>query len=307
MVPLKITAELREQILAQFREKLENVKDGETVIKIEQKLSVKTDSRPKVYFTEKAFMKTLKLLMDYSTEIAWHGIVEREDDMTFRITDVLVYPQVVSGATVKTDDKEYADWLDDQPDEIFEKIRFQAHSHVRMGVSPSATDLGSQDDIVKQLTGEDYYIFAIFNKDLLVNMWIYDMKNNAKYDTDDIDIFLCNPEICQELADMEAVCKTVVTDSAKAWKAASTAKKDEKPKAPKAKKEKKDDKKKRAEVSCYKTNGEKVSFYKTDDEDEDDDTWSAYADGYYTQKTPGNNVPSYLYGNYSGSYYNYDY
>lgn len=302
MVPLKITAELREQLMAQFQKQLEALKDGETVIKIEQKLSVKAENRPKVIFTERAFMKTLKLLMDYSTEIAWHGIVERSDDLTFYITDVLVYPQVVSGATVKTDDKEYADWLEEQPDEVFNKIRFQGHSHVRMGVSPSNTDLESQDAVVKQLTGEDYYIFAILNKDLKVNMWIYDMKNNAKYDTDDIDIFMCDPEVCAELAEMETECKEIVKDSVKTWKAAAPAKTEEKPKAPKAKKEKKESKKNKEVKS-----GPSHLYQITGEDADDEDSWSVYADGYYSQKNPGNNVPSYLYGNYTGSYYNYDY
>ena len=292
MVPLKITAEMREELIKQFAEKLNAIKDGESTIKVEQKLAVKPEVRPVVIFSDRAFIKIVTLLMSFATEVAWHGTVDRQDEYTFVVEDIMVYPQQVTGATVTTDEVEYSNWLSNQPDEIFEKIRFQAHSHVRMGVNPSSVDLNQQESIVKQLESEDYYIFAIFNKDLKVNVWIYDMLKNAKYDPEDIDLVFGSEEITQELDQLDEQCKLV--SDRKSWKAPATEKKpEEKAKQPKAKKPAK-----------KKEEPRKPALRPLDDDDDDDDdlgTWSRYADGFYERNQP---QPPYY---YSGTHYGYDY
>lgn len=291
MVPLKITAEIREELIKQFAEKIDALKDGESTIKVEQKLAVKPEVRPMVIFSDKAYVKMLYLIMNYATEVAWHGIVNRTNDDTFIIEDVIIYPQHVTGATVTTDDVEYSNWLSNQPDEIFEKIRFQAHSHVRMGVNPSSVDLNQQESIVRQLEEQDFYIFAILNKDMKINMWIYDMVKNAKYDSQDIDIHFGSVEISNEVNELGTECKRLVTDKpTTTWKAASTNKKEEKAKQPKAKK-----------PANKKEEPRKLVLRPLDDDDDDDDlgTWSRYADGFYERNQPS-------YGAYSGNY-GYDY
>ena len=128
----------------------------------------------------------MKALVNTSAkEIAWHGTVSKENN-TYTIHNILVYPQLVTAATVESDDDTYAQWLDNLDDRTFNSIRMQGHSHVNMAVSPSGTD----DDFYELLTQHinDYYIFIILNK--AGKMWIniYDMEQQLIFDTSDIDI-----------------------------------------------------------------------------------------------------------------------
>jgi hypothetical protein len=127
------------------------------------------------------------LVKGSSDEIAWHGVVEKNQSY-YLIKEILVYPQTVTGATVVTDQNKYSMWLMEQPDEIFNNLRFQGHSHVNMGVSPSGVDQAWYDSILKQLTNQDYYIFLILNKRGDVTISLYDMPSNTIYDTDDINL-----------------------------------------------------------------------------------------------------------------------
>lgn len=116
-----------------------------------------------IYFTAKAFSKMTILIMSYSTEVAWHGVIARDKDK-FTVEDILVYPQKVSAAFVDTDEEQYAQWLISQPE--FSKIRMQCHSHVNMGARPSGTDSEFYADIATQIRDGDYYLFMIWNKRL---------------------------------------------------------------------------------------------------------------------------------------------
>ena len=144
------------------------------------------DKKPVVIFTEDAHNKMKALVQNCSKEIAWHGLVKREDKNVFKVYDILVYPQEITGATVGADEELYPLWLDDLPDEQFNAIRLQGHSHVNMGVSPSIVDDTFYETQVKQV--KDYYIFIIFNKreDYWIN--IYDIASNVVYEKPDIDV-----------------------------------------------------------------------------------------------------------------------
>lgn len=145
-------------------------------------------------FTPKAYNKMLLLVNSFDTEVAWHGTVERIDN-GFLITDIVVYPQEVSGATVNTDQWEYEKWLMDLEDDVFNNLRFQGHSHVNMGTSPSGVDVSHQEKIVEKLKGEDFYIFAIWNKKNDHYVKIFDLKENVIYEKSDITVYVQGDEI----------------------------------------------------------------------------------------------------------------
>lgn len=116
----------------------------------------------KVYITNKAYQK-IKALVEYcDTEIAWHGVMHKTA-IGFMITDIIVPPQQVTGCTTTSDDLEYSTWLFNLPDEIFKHLRFHGHSHVNMGVSPSATDLTYRKNLTNNI-GDNFYLFMIANK-----------------------------------------------------------------------------------------------------------------------------------------------
>ena len=148
---------------------------------------------PRIIYTPLAWTKQNLLIMSQSGEVGWHGIVEVVDrgKNIYKITDIIVYPQIVSGATVTTDELVYSNWLGSQPDEIFNGLKAHFHSHVNMGVTPSGVDEADKDKIVEQLSKnkpEQFYIFMIWNKRLEFSADIYDVMNGIRWKNDDVTI-----------------------------------------------------------------------------------------------------------------------
>lgn len=139
----------------------------------------------KIYCLPTAWCKMTTLVQKTSTEIAWHMLIEKTSKTSYVITDVLVYPQTVTGATVSTDDTKYALWVGALPDEQFNNMRGQGHSHVNMQVSPSGVDTGYYDDLLSTMS-KGFYIFMILNKKEDMFLQLIDLDTNLIYDTEDI-------------------------------------------------------------------------------------------------------------------------
>lgn len=148
-----------------------------------------SDRKATLIFTEKAYEKMMALVREFDKEIAWHGIAKRGDDPTkdeYIVSDILVYPQSVSGANVTTDQERYQTWLMSHDDDVFNNIRMQGHSHVFMGTSPSSVDTTWYDSIIAQLDDTMFYIFLIWNKRGDKYIKIYDFAKNIIFDTSDV-------------------------------------------------------------------------------------------------------------------------
>lgn len=196
-VPIRATDNMIEetqkellQKVAKFLEELKtkNLTKGNISFNQAYTYDEKDFSRPIVEFAPEAWMKMVALISTTSSEIAWNGVVDRKADDHYYISDILVYPQKVTGATVDPDEGERSLWLSKIPREQRCKLGFQGHSHVNMSPSPSGTDMVSRAEIVQHLSDEDFYIFMIMNKSYEFTMALYDMKTNALYDTKDIDV-----------------------------------------------------------------------------------------------------------------------
>jgi hypothetical protein len=136
-----------------------------------------------------AFLKQHMLVANHKDEIAWHGIVRpSEDRKYFHIEDILVYPQTVTGTNVNTDEAPYQEWKNRLDDDHYNHLRYQAHSHVNMTVSPSGVDTTLYDAMLSSLGPTSYYIFLIINKrgEFWIN--IYDIQNNVIYDKNDVHV-----------------------------------------------------------------------------------------------------------------------
>ena len=152
-----------------------------------------TDRKATLHFLETAYMKMNALVDGFSSEVAWHGVAYRGEDETkdeYYITDILCYPQEVSGAKVDTDQQEYQSWMFELDDESFNNLKAQGHSHVHMGVTPSTTDEENQKEILTSLNDEDFYIFMIWNKKREKNIKIYDMKKNVLFEPSDVTVVI---------------------------------------------------------------------------------------------------------------------
>lgn len=151
-------------------------------------MSVAGRPRAKLVFKPEAFAKMQLLIMKCSGEVGWHGLVERNEN-TFTVTDILVYPQQVTGATITTDQPEYEKWNMEVPLEQFTKMRFHGHSHVNMGTTPSGVDAKSKETILSCIREGQFYIFMIWNKSLDYSVEIYDATGDYLiYEKCDVDV-----------------------------------------------------------------------------------------------------------------------
>lgn len=142
-------------------------------------------------FTEVAWYKMQALIRACDKEVGWHGIAKRleeEGKDAYLIEDILVYPQAVTGVTVTPDQTQYQNWLMRHPDEVFNNIRMQGHSHVNMGTSPSGTDTAFYEEILRQLDDTMFYVFLIWNKRNEHYIKIYDMQKNVLFENGDVTV-----------------------------------------------------------------------------------------------------------------------
>lgn len=212
--PIRITEAFLQEIKKDFEATLRSLKmsDGKVSYTKQFVWTAKEDDIPILEFTPLAYVKMVSLLQHYSSEVAWHGTVNRDPDnpLHFIIEDILVYPQQVDGTNANTDRQEYTQWLYAQEDEIFNTIRMQGHSHVNMGTSPSPVDLTHQEEILHQLEDDMFYIFMIWNKRLDHTIKIYDLASNTLYEDADIDLVCPTLDSFLEEAD-QLVKKKVYT------------------------------------------------------------------------------------------------
>ena len=185
--PIKLTEKLKTQALEEFAKVLNAAKMSDGKFSYNKNFTYKGEAKATISFTPLAYTKMIALIMNFDTEVAWHGVGKRVDKSKFLISDILVYPQQVSGSTVEMDTENYAKWLmENDEDERFDNIVMQGHSHVNFGTTPSAVDIKHQEDILSQLSDDMFYIFVIWNKKLEHTSKIYDLQNNILYDDKDI-------------------------------------------------------------------------------------------------------------------------
>lgn len=188
MKPVKLTSEWIDKLVADFRDALKTVNLADGQLNYTRNFTLDSETKAKLIFTPTAWIKMWALIDGYSSEVAWHGLITRVSETEYRVNDILVYPQMVTGVTVETDQEEYQRWIMALDDPTFNALRLQGHSHVNMSTHPSGVDLTHQAAILRQLTDEDFYVFVIWNKRGEHMVKIYDLKANRLYEDSDIDV-----------------------------------------------------------------------------------------------------------------------
>lgn len=216
--PIKLTEELKKSAVAEFAEQLSKLKMADGKISYNKNFTYGEDEKAKILFTPMAYSKMIALIMSYDSEVAWHGVGHRVEGSTFLITDILVYPQTVTGGNVEMDTEEYANWIiKNIEDDRFNHIIMQGHSHVNFSTNPSPVDTKHQEDILSQLTDDMYYIFIIWNKKLETFAKIYDLENNTLYENKDVSYGIEGDDtsLSEFIADSKklVVTKTATTPS----------------------------------------------------------------------------------------------
>lgn len=184
---IRVTPELREELVAEFTEYVSKNLMTDGKLNFTKDYS-KVDRKATVFFKPLAWFKMQALVAGCDKEIAWRGIAKRLEGDDYLIEDILCYPQLVTSVTVTTDDEEECNWFSNLTDDQLLNLRLQGHSHVNMGVSPSATDLSFYNDVIKTLGDDDFYIFQIWNKKGDRTCKIYDCAKNIMFDTTDCSV-----------------------------------------------------------------------------------------------------------------------
>lgn len=214
---IKLTPEYKDQIMKEFGEALSNAKFSDGKLSY-TKIFNSVQRKATVYFTELAWLKMQTLVREFDKEIAWHGVAYRGDDPEkdeYTITDILVYPQEVTGSTVTTDQSKYQMWLYSHDDDVFNNIRMQGHSHVNFSTSPSGVDTSLYESILDQLDDSMFYIFLIYNKKGDKTYLIYDMAKNILFETADVTVKVIDDGtgMCAFLEDAKSKVTTHVTQT----------------------------------------------------------------------------------------------
>ena len=188
--PIFLTDEQRAQIAQEIIAFISSAKISDGKVTFTKDLA---DNKKKAIlrFTEQAYLKMMALVMQFDKEIAWHGVAERGNENEYLITDILVYPQEVTSATVEMDVEKYGQWLYhglSSGDERYDNLWAQGHSHVNMSTGPSSTDLNHQREILADLQGDTFYVFMIWNKRNEHNVRIFDLKYNVMFENADVSV-----------------------------------------------------------------------------------------------------------------------
>lgn len=236
--PIYLTEAMKQECLAEMSQALDkmNLFDGKIKYSANYYWPQEKDENGKpipdvvtVIFSKTAKRKQDALIREFATEIGWHGFVRRdEDDPTvFYIDDIAVFPQEVTGASIRPDQFKYERWEDETlTPEQRASCRYHGHSHVSMSTSPSGTDDQYQMDKLSRLRGAGlspemltafmeqnhdslFYIFMIWNKRGEVTARVFDVLNNRYYSGDEVIIKTeDNPELDAFLAEARAQVTT---------------------------------------------------------------------------------------------------
>lgn len=114
------------------------------------------------------------LVKNCDLEVAWRGLVNRINDWTFIVEDIYLPKQVVTGASVEIEAvdmdnlrsdlkaKGIIHTITDPNEKVTRGLYFHGHSHVNMGVQPSAVDERAR--IEEMESNVPFFVWMIKNK-----------------------------------------------------------------------------------------------------------------------------------------------
>lgn len=223
MRPLKLTDNLKTQVMADFEAFLDKGGFKSGSIKFSKNYKLKTEDKKKAHIliSSRASTKMRALVDKVPTEVGWNLQAVRLETApegfseAFYIKDILVFPQLVNGAHFEqTEDEAYQAWIWSLTDEQFKEKKGYGHSHVRMSTTPSQGDEDFYADTIE--SSDDFCIFLITNKNCSDYWRIADIANNLIYEKEDIEVeFEDEYDLSVFLAESEAKISSFKTISKK--------------------------------------------------------------------------------------------
>ena len=227
--PIKMTKEAIEAAVSEFRKSLEKLKTADGTVNYKADLKLSAERKAILNISATAWLKMKYLVDVYDTEIGWFGLCARdtEQENTYNLLDIIVYPQTVTGSTVDTDEKKLGTWYESLPDEVFFLKNFHGHSHVKFAPNPSTTDIKDREEKLKDMPDDGFFVFMILNKDEKLTCEIYDAAQNVHYENKDVIVCVTSSAVdfFNSLALVEeksySLQKSATIDSIKAAKKGS--------------------------------------------------------------------------------------
>lgn len=146
--------------------------------------------KPIIQITSDAYTKMYELVKQSTVEIQWHGLVEKINN-TYKIYDILLFPQTNTASSTSSDQNEFAEWqtklIQDMSFPI-NQMRLHGHSHVNMNVYSSSIDDGYQSELITKVEDGDFYIFLVLNKRMEMYPLLYDFDKQILFEGTDIQI-----------------------------------------------------------------------------------------------------------------------
>ena len=127
MRPIVMTEEMVNRYAEELKRTLSNARIYKKItFSVDPAKTMQPETKPTINFNAIAYLKMLTLVDSCDTECAWHGIVEANEEHTrFDISDILVYPQTITGTTVQTDEVKYTEWKNALDDDTYNHLRMK--------------------------------------------------------------------------------------------------------------------------------------------------------------------------------------
>lgn len=150
------------------------------------KVETSLDLAPRILISETAITKMQVYVEECPDEIGWLGVAYRdEEENIISIKDVFLFDQEVHATTTEITPEGLTDFATeivskgDEGIELWNNMKVWGHSHVRMGITPSAQD-NKQMETFKD-SGFDWFIRIIANKQGELKVDLYDYKSSIVY------------------------------------------------------------------------------------------------------------------------------
>ena len=170
---------------------------------------------PSIYFTREAWVKQCYLVAKCPMEVGWFALVDyNETDNSFTITELVIPCQEVTMAETDIGKEDLADAAMELIENGKDTSKMYAwfHSHVNMGVSPSAQDEYQVEDFLEDLADQPEvpaFIRGIQNKAGDLKLDVYYIQHGVAYQN--LDFSVIHDDDPQWLTDIEGEITTKVT------------------------------------------------------------------------------------------------
>lgn len=177
--------------------------------------ATKYPAQPEIYFTREAWVKQCHLVHKSPMEVGWFALVDHDEaNNVFTITELVIPKQEVTAAETDIGKEDLADAAMELIEQGKDTGKMYAwfHSHVNMGVSPSAQDEYQVEDFLEDLADQPEvpaFIRGIQNKAGDLKLDVYYIQHGIAYQN--VEFYVIHDDDPQWKVDIESEIKTKVS------------------------------------------------------------------------------------------------